>query len=113
MPPSEQSGPCICFSQPHSTLRYDRELGMDKHYAEVSLLICSLCGQTWLKYLYEMEAFTASGRWYLGAISAEQASRMTAEDAEATLEGLSWYFYGGSFYGGKSGRSSGGIPLNP
>jgi len=86
---------------------------MDGNFAEVSILVCSLCGQRWLRYFYELEAFTASGRWYLGAITAEQASLLTAENAKATLEGLSWYFYGGSYYGGKSGRASGKISLIP
>jgi len=86
---------------------------MDGNFAEVSILVCSLCGQRWLRYFYELEAFTASGRWYLGAITAEQASLLTAENAKATLEGLSWYFYGGSYYEGKSGRTSGKISLIP
>ena len=86
---------------------------MDDNFAEVSLLICSLCGQHWLRYFYEVEAFTASGRWYLGAIHAEQAARLTAEEAKATLENLSWYFYGGSYFGGRSGKTSGRIVLIP
>lgn len=84
---------------------------MDNHYAEVSLLVCSLCGQRWLRYFYELEAFTASGRWYLGAIPREHAARLTAESAKTTLESISWYFYGGSYYGGKSGKTSGRIWL--
>ncbi len=86
---------------------------MDGRFAEVSLLICSVCGHHWLRYVYEVEAFSASGRWYLGAINAEQASRLTADRAKATLESLDWYFYGGSYYGGRSGKASGDIFLNP
>ncbi len=63
----------------------------------------------WLSYLYEMEAFTAWGRWYLGAISAEQASNLTVENAKATLERLSWYFYGGSYYGGRAAERRAGF----
>lgn len=80
---------------------------MDDRYAEVSLHICPVCGQHWLRYFFELEAFTASGRWYLGAINAEQAERLTAENARATLESLSWYFYGGSYFGGKTGKTAG------
>jgi hypothetical protein len=29
------------------------------------------------------------------------------------MEGLEWYYYGGSFYYGKSGRTSGKIILYP
>ena len=86
---------------------------MDGNYAEVSLLICSVCGQSWLRYFYEIEAFPASGRWYLGAIKAEQASRMKVENAKATLESLSWYFYGGSYFEGRRGKTSGRIYLFP
>jgi hypothetical protein len=86
---------------------------MDGHFAQVSLLICSACGQRWVEYFYEVEAFTASGRWYLGAIDAEKASLMSAKYAKTTLEGLSWYFYGGSYFDGRSGKASGEIFLNP
>jgi hypothetical protein len=90
----------------------EKELGMDANFAEVSLLTCSVCGQHWLRYFIEFEAFTASGRWYLGAITAEQASSLTAQNAKSTLENLSWYFYGGSYYRGRIGRTSGRIFLD-
>lgn len=32
----------------------------------------------WLRYLYENEAFTRSGRWYRALITAEQAQQVTA-----------------------------------
>ena len=86
---------------------------MDDNFAEVSLLVCPVCGQRWLRYFYEVEAFTASGRWYLGAITPEQAHFVTSRNAKAKLENLGWYFYGGSYYGGRSGKSSGLIFLNP
>ena len=110
---SEQNAACSCIIAPGSLLTDEKELGMDDDFAQASLLVCSACGRHWLKYLYEMEAFTASGRWYLGAITSEHASTMTAENAKATLEGLSWYFYGGSYYRGQNGKTSGKIYLNP
>ena len=105
----EQAKTCGCFSSPYRNLFAAQELGMDDHFAEVSLLTCPACGQKWLRYFYENEAFTASGRWYLGAINLEQASQLTAENAKGILESLRWYFYGGSYYGGKSGKASGKI----
>ena len=84
---------------------------MDGRFAEASLLICPECDQHWLRYFYEIEAFTASGRWYLGAVTAEQAGQVTAKNAKATLEGLDWYFYGGSYFKGQTGKSSGKIYL--
>lgn len=86
---------------------------MDERFAQVSLLRCPDCDQLWLRYLYEVEAFTASGRWYLGSIEEEQASHLAADDAKAVLEQLRWYFFGGSYYGGRKGRASGAISLNP
>lgn len=86
---------------------------MDGNFAEISLLVCSVCGQHWLRYFYEIEAFTASGRWYLGTIDRQQASHLTAQNAKAVLESLRWYFFGGSYYGGQVGKSSGVIFLNP
>jgi hypothetical protein len=112
-PHNEQTAICGCFRTPYQNLIHSRDLGMDEHFAEASLLVCSVCGQHWLKYLFEVEAFTGSGRWYLGAIPAEQAARLTAPQAKTTLESLSWYFYGGSYYQGRSGRTSGSILLNP
>lgn len=105
----EQTASCGCFTEAHHFLISEKELGIDDNFAEVSLLICSVCGQQWLRYFYEIEAFTASGRWYLGAIDAQQASLLTTENAKTILERLNWYFYGGSNYGGKSGRISGRI----
>jgi hypothetical protein len=87
------------------------ELGMDERHGEASLLSCSDCGQLWLRYFYELEAFTASGRWYLGFVTGEQASQLTVENARETLEGLNWYFYGGSYFQRRTGRSSGAIYL--
>ena len=84
---------------------------MDAHYAEVSLLVCPICTRRWLRYFYEIEAFTGSGRWYLGEITAGQARRLKAENARETLEELSWYFSGGSYFDGKIRKSSGRIFL--
>ena len=86
---------------------------MDSHFAEVSVLVCRDCGQYWLRYFYEVEAFTASARWYLGPISAEQSATLSAEDAKSILEGLRWYYYGGSYFHGRSGKSLRPILLNP
>jgi hypothetical protein len=109
----DQDPVCSCFTAPGKYLVIDTELGMDNNYAQASLLVCPLCGQHWLRYFYELEAFTASGRWYLGAVTQDQVAGLTAEKAKEILESLTWYFYAGSYYGGKSGRTSGRIFLNP
>ena len=108
-----QGASCGCFTEPYHHLIHIKDLGMDDHFAVVSLLTCPVCGQHWLSYFYEVEAFTSSGRWYRGAIEAEQAALLTAVQAKAVLESLSWYFYGGSYFGGRSGKAAGIIYLNP
>lgn len=109
----ESPGPCDCLANPQDHLVVSKELGMDSRFAEISVLVCQDCGQHWLRYFYEVEAFTASARWYLGPITAEQSSALSAEEAKSVLEGLNWYFYGGSYFYGRSGKTSGPILLNP
>ena len=104
---------CVCFAAPYQSLVIEEELGMDENFAEIFILTCPLCGQKWLKVLYEIESFTASGRWFMGAVTEEQAFVLKAENARRTLEDSSWYFYGGSYFGGQIGRASGKILLNP
>jgi hypothetical protein len=102
---------CPCFTNPLEFLEPFQELGMDRHFAEVSVLVCRECGQYWLRYFYELEAFTGSGSWYLGPITAQQRSTLTAENAKSVLEELDWYVYGGSYFHGRSGRTSGPVHL--
>jgi len=104
---------CKCLTMPAGSLVGENSLGMDSRLAEVSTFHCPGCCRQWLKYLYEVEGFTGSGRWYLGPISAEQLSALTAETAKAILESLEWYYCGGSYFGGQVTRASGRIMLNP
>jgi hypothetical protein len=104
---------CTCFAAPSTHLFTVKELGLDSRLAEVSVLICQECGQHWLRYFYAVEAFTGSGRWYLGAITPEQFATLTAEQAKAVLEGLGWYYYGGSYFQGRDSRTSGTVMLSP
>jgi hypothetical protein len=113
---NQQGGPreaCMCFTASSMRLISVKELGLDNHLAEVSVLICQDCGQHWLRYFYAVEAFTGSGRWYLGAITLDQFATLTVERAKTTLENLSWYYYGGSYFHGRMGRTSGTIMLSP
>jgi hypothetical protein len=102
---------CGCNVTPFKYIQPIREFGLDSRLAEVAVLLCRKCGQHWLRYFYELEAFTASGRWYLGPIPEQQLSAFTAEAAKSVLEGLDWYYYGGSYFDGRSGKSSGEIIL--
>jgi hypothetical protein len=94
------TGACPCLSDPQGRLAPVRGLGMDEQYGEVEILTCEACGQLWVKVLYELEAFTGSGRWYLGAITTEQAETLTAKAALAMLEGWTGISTGGVIMGG-------------
>ena len=102
---------CACLETPLSSLSTYRELGMDAALAEVTLLYCRHCGRYWLRYFYENEAFSRSGRWYLGALPPAVLANVGLANAREALEELSWYFYGGSYFDGRWGKSSGKIRL--
>jgi len=61
----------------------------------------------------EYEGYSGSGRWARGLISAEDAERVTPETAAAYLDDLAWYIYGGSYFHGATGRSSGPMNWSP
>ena len=103
---------CSCLVAVSERLILIAELGMDAHYAEVSLLVCPDCLQPWLRYCFELEAFSNSGRWYLGAFSPDEVEALRAEEAKALLENLPWYYCGGSYYSGHVYRSSGKLDLS-
>lgn len=103
---------CACpVELPNDRTQYV-ELGMDEIYAEVSTFVCGACGQLWLRYHYENEGFTGSGRWYVGPISASLAQSIKAEDARAQFEKMEKYFYGGSYYDGRVDQRSGPIVIH-
>ncbi|HVC80457.1 MAG TPA: hypothetical protein VNL35_08175 [Chloroflexota bacterium] len=83
----------------------------DGRFGEVSIHTCRWCGQRWLHYLYEHEGFTASGRWWHGPISIEEAGLVTADAALDVLAVLPFYYVGGSYYGGDVTRGHG--PIGP
>lgn len=102
---------CQCFIKPDLNLEIDKILGMDEIFSDVILLVCPNCKTRWLRYTYELEGFTGSGRWYLGALSTMDVSRLTVTNAKSILEQLGWYFFGGSYFDGRAGRSSGKIHI--
>lgn len=106
-------GECECLAVPSMCLILVKDLGMDNRFAEVSVLQCPDCSRHWLRYFFEVEALTGSGRWFLGAVTDEQAATLTAQTTRETLERLDGYFYGGSYFSGRGGKGSGRIFLNP
>lgn len=103
--------PCACLDAPGVQLAVRRELGMDSHYSEVAVLACRVCGRRWLRYHYELEAESRSGRWYLGQIPVSLSLGITAGEAKRALERAGWYHTGGSYFGGRIGRGQGEIYL--
>jgi hypothetical protein len=98
---------CACLSVPFASLTLEAELGMDAALGEASLWRCTRCGRAWLRYLYELEGFTGSGRWYLGTIPRPDFATLDASRCRQTLETLDWYFFGGSYFDGRTGKASG------
>ena len=93
---------CRCLTPPFDYRDFNSEpLGIDEtngRFGEVSVQSCKTCGSQWLHYFVEYEAFSKSGHWYRGLVSAEALRSLRPESAVALLEGLPWYFYGGSYF---------------
>ncbi|MDP8979019.1 MAG: hypothetical protein M3O35_00350 [Acidobacteriota bacterium] len=104
MQPSAEC-PCLAGEQRESENRF---VGVDSDYGEVSVIRCKRCGRFWLRYFIEYEYLTASGRWFRGVITPEIAAAMEPEAAKEVLEGLEWYFRGGSAFGGEVIRTAPG-----
>ena len=107
---------CRCLHPPFASRDFDSvPVGVDEsggRFAEVSIETCRSCGQRWLRYLVEHEAFPKSGRWYRGLVAEETARTITPETALGVLEGLPWRFAGGSFFGSTGFRTSDPVLLD-
>lgn len=101
---------CECLNRRRDDLVHLADLGTDSRFGEVTVLTCPDCGQDWVRYLYEEEGFSGSGRWYEAAIAPEERPGLTAENALEFIAGKAWHYYGGSYYG-HSGRSSGDLSV--
>ncbi len=86
--------------------------GVDKtnsRFAEIRIYTCKHCGTQWLHYFVEYEAFSQSGRWYRGKITAAELTELTAEKTVDYLQGLESYIYGGSFFNTRGKYGSGTV----
>jgi len=78
--------------------------------ATVTLRRCGRCGRPWLSYFFEYTYFPEERdrtAWYRGLLSESQVESVTPGSARAVLEGLEWYWAGGSHHLGHVHRSSG------
>jgi hypothetical protein len=92
-----------------------RDIGVDTtngRYGDVTIRRCRLCGRHWLHYQVEYEAFTGSGRYFMGLITREAARSLSPEGAVEYLNAIDWHLYGGAYFGGLKGRSTGKVPVD-
>ncbi len=96
------AAPEMCCTPPLNASDFiSNELGTDSTnstHAEVRIDQCKQCGAYWIHYQLENPAFSKSGKWYRGSITAENSKTITSENAAAYIELLNWYFYGGSYF---------------
>lgn len=96
----QQGCPCLEGDTYHQNFE-ERSLGIDADLQETTVWRCKRCGRYWLEYHVEYEHLTAADRWFRGIITPEIAASADARSVKSILEGLEWYFRGGSAFGGK------------
>lgn len=84
-----------------------RWIGVDDHHAEVTVSTCTGCGANWLEYFFEDHH--DNGSRYRGLISTSVADQVTTQNAAEFIAQLPWYWLGGTYYFGKTSRSSGAV----
>jgi hypothetical protein len=103
--------PCQCVAdKPVLRTRTLRTVGVDQtkgRFADVTVEKCLSCGRLWLRYFVQYEAFSESGRWYMGVISEEAAGTVSPATALGVLEGLEWHVFGGSYFKTAGRRGTG------
>lgn len=106
---------CVCMTPPFSYSDFrTKDIGTDEtkgRFGDVSIETCRKCKRKWLRYFMEWEWYSESGRWYRGLVSDEVAGTVTPETAVAILEGLEWYYCGGSYFKTTGKKGSGPMHL--
>jgi hypothetical protein len=59
----------------------------------VTIERCLSCNQQWLRYFFEQEALSKSGRWYRIPVSDAEAASVTETTALELMTRCSWHFY--------------------
>ena len=106
-----QASECQCWNSGANYQQFDRPrlVGVDTtegRFADVTLEECRTCGDLWLGYQVEYEAFSKSGRWARRQICKADANEITPETALQYIE-ADQYAYGGTYFDGKTGWRSG------
>jgi hypothetical protein len=103
---------CLELGPRQPDLIRERDIGCDEtdgRFADVGLQRCARCGRLWIRYQFEFEAFSRSGRWAEALIDAATAAAMTAEAAYRFIHMAPWRIVGGSFYGHAGKRVDSGL----
>jgi len=109
--------PCLCLDAPLASNQYEliAHLGVDTtrgRYGEVTIRRCRHCGRWWIHYHVEYEAYSGSGRTFMGLITPHAAETLRPEAAVSYLNSLDWHLYSGSYFGGKAGRTRGPVQVD-
>jgi hypothetical protein len=100
--------PCHCQRPPFKYADFEsRNLGVDEaqgRFAQVSVEQCKACGQQWLRYFFEFEVYSQSGRWYRASISDVEAESVTESTALTLMSRQGVHFRGGSYFGSTGSR---------
>jgi len=100
---------CVCYTEP---LRgFGSLIGTDSRYADIFVTQCPGCERYWLRYQYEFEFHSNSGRWFLGPLRRDLVESVTAEKAKELFEEMLRYFAGGSYYDGRIRKVSGALVI--
>lgn len=104
---------CTCEKPPFVHKDFDvKILGVDNGYGEFEIQKCKTCGQNWLRYFVDYNhPLIKTGRWFRGEIYRGELNRITISNAKEYLEGLDWYFYGGTYFGTEGKKGGGKINL--
>jgi hypothetical protein len=103
---------CIELGPRRPDVVEERYVGQDPtegRFADVTVRKCARCHRLWLRYQYEFEAFTASGRWAEAPIDEATAATMTATSAHRYIHMAPWRIIGGSYFGQAGKRVDSGL----
>lgn len=102
---------CSCEHDLVRNLNVFRDLGMDSNFAEISVLVCPICGRNWLHIFYEDESTSSSARWFECPINKQEAESVSVNGAVSLMKSKPWHFCGGSYFDGMTTKSKGPISL--
>jgi hypothetical protein len=94
---------CYCLSSGpvYPDVVEKRSIGTDRtdgRYADVTTFKCGRCNRRWLRYQFENEEISQSGRWTEALIAEATLIHINPENAEKFIEVQDWYIFGGSYH---------------